>query len=56
MNAVMAHPDLQALRRFLLATRDAHSLYVQYGFTPIDKPEAYMAVRKPPASIYGERE
>jgi GNAT superfamily N-acetyltransferase len=54
MEAVVAHPDLQTLRRFMLATRDAHSLYAQYGFTPIDKPEAYMAIRKAPASIYGE--
>ncbi|MCM2316979.1 MAG: GNAT family N-acetyltransferase [Thermoanaerobaculia bacterium] len=53
MEAVLAHPDLQALRRFLLATRDAHSLYAQYGFEPIDKPEAYMAIRKAPASLYG---
>jgi N-acetylglutamate synthase-like GNAT family acetyltransferase len=52
MEAVVAHPDVQTLRRFLLATRDAHSLYAQYGFTPIDKPEAYMAVRKTPAVLY----
>lgn len=52
MEAVIAHPELQGLRRFLLATRDAHSLYAQYGFEPIDKPEAYMAVRKSPASLY----
>ena len=36
MEAVVAHPDLQTLRRFLLATRDAHALYAQYGFEPID--------------------
>lgn len=53
MEAVIAHPDLQTLRRFLLATRDAHSLYAQYGFEPIDRPEAYMAVRKSPGSLYG---
>lgn len=52
MDAVVAHPDLQSLRRFMLATRDAHALYAQYGFTPIDKPEAYMAIRKAPAEIY----
>ena len=53
MEAVIAHPDLQGLRRFLLATRDAHSLYAQYGFEPIDRPEAYMAIRKSPGSLYG---
>lgn len=32
MDAVLAHPDLQGLRRFMLATRDAHGLYTRYGF------------------------
>jgi N-acetylglutamate synthase-like GNAT family acetyltransferase len=33
MAAVFAHPDLQGLRRFTLATGDAHGLYAQFGFT-----------------------
>ena len=33
MEAVFAHPQLRGLRRWTLATRDAHSLYEQYGFT-----------------------
>jgi GNAT superfamily N-acetyltransferase len=33
MDAVFAHPQLQGLRRFTLATGDAHGLYAQYGFT-----------------------
>lgn len=40
--AIAAHPDLQGLRRFMLATRDAHSLYAQFGFTAIDKPDLFM--------------
>lgn len=32
MEVIIAHPDLQGLRRFLLATRDAHGLYRQFGF------------------------
>ncbi len=28
---ILAHPDLQTLRGFLLATRDAHELYRRYG-------------------------
>lgn len=32
---VLAHPDLQNLRRFLLFTLDAHGLYAQYGFEPV---------------------
>lgn len=33
METVLAHPDLQNLRRWTLATRDAHGLYEQFGFT-----------------------
>jgi GNAT superfamily N-acetyltransferase len=33
METIFAHPELQSLRRWLLATRDAHGLYAQYGFT-----------------------
>jgi len=32
MECIKAHPDLQGLRRWLLATRDAHGLYEQFGF------------------------
>jgi len=39
---VIAHPDLQGLRRFTLATANAHGLYSQFGFTALHKPEAHM--------------
>ena len=39
---VLAHPDLQRIRRFMLATRDAHGLYEKYGFTPLAHPERIM--------------
>ena len=32
MECVMSHPDLKGLRRFSLATRDAHGLYKKFGF------------------------
>jgi GNAT superfamily N-acetyltransferase len=32
MSCIMQHPDLAALRRFTLATKDAHGLYEQFGF------------------------
>ncbi|MFD2573656.1 GNAT family N-acetyltransferase [Spirosoma soli] len=35
-------PSLQGLRRWVLATRDAHTLYAQFGFTPLDKPDIFM--------------
>jgi GNAT superfamily N-acetyltransferase len=44
MSLMLFHPDLQGLRRYMLATRDAHNLYSQYGFQPLDKPENIMAV------------
>jgi GNAT superfamily N-acetyltransferase len=47
LQCVMAHPSLQGLRRFLLATRDAHGLYKQYGFTPLAAPDRMMEVFKP---------
>lgn len=43
MECVIAHPDLQGLRRFALVTRDAHGLYRQYGFLPLEAPERWMA-------------
>jgi GNAT superfamily N-acetyltransferase len=42
MRAVMAHPDLQGIRRFTLNTVDAHGLYAQFGFAPPRKPETAM--------------
>lgn len=47
MDAVVAHPDLQGLRRFALATRDAHALYARYGFTPLARPETFMECYRP---------
>ena len=44
---IQAHPDLQGLRRFLLATADAHGLYAQYGFKPPEKPGNLMEIRDP---------
>ena len=38
----MNHRELQGFRRWMLATRDAHKLYEQFGFTALDKPERIM--------------
>ncbi|WP_228893848.1 GNAT family N-acetyltransferase [Pseudoduganella aquatica] len=40
--AVMAHPELQGLRRFSLATSDAHGLYAKFGFAPPRRPQTLM--------------
>lgn len=47
MEVVRSHPDLQGLRRLLLATRDAHTLYQKAGFTPLNAPDRFMEVWDP---------
>lgn len=42
MKTIMAHPSLQGLRRFTLATTDCHELYGQFGFRALAKPETFM--------------
>lgn len=42
MEQVMAHPDLQRLRRFMLATSSAHGVYAPFGFAAPWKPETLM--------------
>jgi GNAT superfamily N-acetyltransferase len=51
MEAVMAHPSLQGLRRFTLVTRDAHTLYEGFGFKPLAKPEGHMEIHRPNAYV-----
>jgi len=47
MAAVMAHPDLQDLRRWVLVTADAHGLYARHGFEALTAPERFMERRDP---------
>jgi GNAT superfamily N-acetyltransferase len=42
IETVHNHPDLQGLRRWLLATKDAHGLYSQFGWVPLAPPERWM--------------
>ncbi len=42
MAAMIGHPELQDLRRWVLATRDAHGLYEKFGFTELKHPERWM--------------
>jgi GNAT superfamily N-acetyltransferase len=44
MKFIMEHPDLQGLRRFTLATRDAHGLYEQFGFEVTKNPQNMMEI------------
>jgi len=47
VEAIGRHPELQGLRRWLLATRDAHALYAQYGFKPLANPVRFMERHDP---------
>jgi GNAT superfamily N-acetyltransferase len=47
MEAVLAHPDLQGLRRWMLATADAHELYRRFGFTALSQPNTFMQRHNP---------
>lgn len=42
MEAMLSHPELQGLRRWILATKDAHGLYEQFGFSELKFPERWM--------------
>lgn len=47
LETILAHPELQGLRRWLLATKDAHGLYSQFGFTALDAPSIFMQRHAP---------
>lgn len=45
VQSILAHPELQGLRRWTLYTKDAHGLYAQFGFLPEPQPERHMVFR-----------
>jgi len=47
MDVIIEHPQLQGLRRMMLATYDAHTLYEKFGFKPLAKPETIMELLTP---------
>jgi GNAT superfamily N-acetyltransferase len=47
MQTIKQHPDLQGLRRWSLATLDAHGLYTQFGFTELARPDRWMEIFAP---------
>ena len=52
VRAILDHPELQGLRRFMLATLDAHGLYEQFGFRLIQHADRFMEIHQPNA--YGQ--
>jgi GNAT superfamily N-acetyltransferase len=45
VESLLEHPELQGLRRIMLATKDAHDLYRSHGFEELDDPARYMMRR-----------
>jgi GNAT superfamily N-acetyltransferase len=52
MEVIMAYPELQGLRRWMLGTRDAHSLYEKFGFEPLENPKRIMHIYN--ADVYNK--
>jgi GNAT superfamily N-acetyltransferase len=50
IEVIVNHPDLQGLRRWLLATRDAHELYRRAGFSELTTPQIWMERSETPAT------
>jgi GNAT superfamily N-acetyltransferase len=53
IETLQAHPDLAGLRRFMLATADAHRVYADCGFTPLADPRRWMEITRPTRELYG---
>lgn len=49
---LIEHPELQGLRRWMLATRDAHGVYSALGFTPLPDPSVYMEITAPSVTAW----
>ena len=46
VQCVLEHPELKGLRRWALATADAHELYARFGFRPTSRPEVHLAIER----------
>ena len=52
VSCVLAHPQLQGLRRWALATADAHGLYARHGFRPPASPDIHLFIERAPADLW----
>ena len=52
IETLRAHPDLAGLRRFMLATADAHQVYADCGFASLGDPGSYMEIRQSAGDLY----
>ncbi len=54
LESIVEHPDMQGIRRFMLATQDAHGLYEKFGFEAVENPEILMQIWQP--NIYKQEQ
>jgi GNAT superfamily N-acetyltransferase len=54
IETLLAHPDMAGMRRFMLATSDAHRVYADCGFTPLAAPGRFMEIVRPLRELYEE--
>ena len=52
VSCVVDHPELQGLRRWALATADAHGLYARHGFRPSANPEIHLFIERAPGDLW----
>lgn len=52
IETLLAYPDLASVRRFMLATSDAHRVYADCGFAPLAAPGRFMEINRPPGDLY----
>jgi GNAT superfamily N-acetyltransferase len=52
IETLLAHPDLAGMRRFMLATSDAHQVYADCGFTPLAAPGRFMEIHRSSRELY----
>lgn len=52
IETLRAHQDVAGVRRFMLATADAHGVYADCGFTPLADPARYMEITRPARELY----
>jgi hypothetical protein len=55
VSCVVAHPELQGLRRWALATADAHALYARHGFRPPANPDIHLFIERAPTDLWPEQ-
>ena len=52
VETMLAHPELQGLRRTFLVTDDAHGLYRRFGFGPPQGVERFLEIARDPSELY----